>query len=46
MGPVRGLVQRVTRARVRVGDETVGEIGAGLCLLGAVFFLFRGKLGG
>jgi D-aminoacyl-tRNA deacylase len=33
MGLVRGLVQRVAEARVRVGDETVGEIGAGLCLL-------------
>ena len=30
---MRGLVQRVAEARVRVGDETVGEIGAGLCLL-------------
>lgn len=30
---MRGLVQRVARARVRVGDETVGEIGAGLCVL-------------
>ncbi len=27
---MRALVQRVTRARVRVGDEVVGEIGAGL----------------
>jgi D-tyrosyl-tRNA(Tyr) deacylase len=26
-------VQRVTEARVRVGDETVGEIGPGLCVL-------------
>jgi len=26
-------VQRVTRARVYVGDEVVGEIGRGLCLL-------------
>ena len=25
-----GLIQRVTRASVRVGDRTVGEIGAGL----------------
>jgi D-aminoacyl-tRNA deacylase len=33
MGLVRGLVQRVAEARVRVGDETVGEIGAGLCVL-------------
>ena len=30
---MRGLVQRVAEARVRVGDEKVGEIGAGLCLL-------------
>jgi D-tyrosyl-tRNA(Tyr) deacylase len=30
---VRALVQRVTEARVRVGDEIVGEIGAGLCVL-------------
>jgi len=30
---VRALVQRVTEARVRVGDELVGEIGAGLCVL-------------
>lgn len=30
---MRGLVQRVASARVRVGDETVGEIGAGLCVL-------------
>jgi len=30
---VRGLVQRVVSARVLVGDETVGEIGAGLCVL-------------
>ncbi len=33
MGLVRGLVQRVVEARVRVDDETVGEIGAGLCVL-------------
>ena len=33
MGLVRGLVQRVAEARVRVGDETVGESGAGLCVL-------------
>ena len=33
MGLLRGLVQRVAEARVRVGDETVGEIGAGLCVL-------------
>lgn len=26
-------MQRVSRARVRVGDEVVGEIGAGLCVL-------------
>ena len=30
---MRGLVQRVTSARVRVGDEVVGEIGSGLCVL-------------
>ena len=30
---MRGLVQRVAEARVRVGDDVVGEIGAGLCLL-------------
>jgi D-tyrosyl-tRNA(Tyr) deacylase len=30
---MRALVQRVTEARVRVGDETVGEIGPGLCVL-------------
>jgi D-aminoacyl-tRNA deacylase len=30
---VRGLVQRVARARVVVGDEVVGEIGPGLCVL-------------
>jgi D-tyrosyl-tRNA(Tyr) deacylase len=30
---VRALVQRVTGARVRVGDEVVGEIGPGLCVL-------------
>jgi D-aminoacyl-tRNA deacylase len=30
---MRGLVQRVIRASVRVGDETVGEIGPGLCVL-------------
>jgi D-tyrosyl-tRNA(Tyr) deacylase len=30
---VRALVQRVTGARVRVGGEVVGEIGAGLCVL-------------
>jgi D-aminoacyl-tRNA deacylase len=29
---VRALVQRVTGARVTVGDEIVGEIGAGLCV--------------
>jgi D-tyrosyl-tRNA(Tyr) deacylase len=33
MGRVRGLVQRVASARVLVGDESVGEIGAGLCVL-------------
>jgi D-tyrosyl-tRNA(Tyr) deacylase len=30
---VRALVQRVTEARVAVGREIVGEIGAGLCVL-------------
>jgi D-tyrosyl-tRNA(Tyr) deacylase len=30
---VRALIQRVTEARVRVADEVVGEIGAGLCVL-------------
>jgi D-aminoacyl-tRNA deacylase len=30
---MRALVQRVTEARVTVGAETVGEIGAGLCVL-------------
>jgi D-tyrosyl-tRNA(Tyr) deacylase len=30
---MRALVQRVTRASVRVGDETVGRIGPGLCAL-------------
>ncbi len=30
---MRALVQRVAEARVRVGDETVGEIGPGLCVL-------------
>ena len=30
---MRGLVQRVTSAAVSVGDEIVGEIGPGLCLL-------------
>ena len=30
---MRALVQRVTRARVTVGDEVVGAIGAGLCVL-------------
>jgi D-aminoacyl-tRNA deacylase len=29
---MRALVQRVARAEVRVGDETVGAIGAGLCV--------------
>jgi D-tyrosyl-tRNA(Tyr) deacylase len=31
--PVRAVVQRVTSARVRVGEETVGGIGEGLCVL-------------
>jgi D-tyrosyl-tRNA(Tyr) deacylase len=30
---MRALVQRVTRASVRVDDELVGEIGPGLCIL-------------
>jgi D-tyrosyl-tRNA(Tyr) deacylase len=30
---MRAVVQRVSRALVGVGDETVGEIGAGLCVL-------------
>src|SRR4051812_44344243 len=30
---MRGLVQRVTQARVVVGGEVVGEIGQGLCVL-------------
>ena len=30
---MRAVVQRVTRACVRVGCDTVGEIGAGLCAL-------------
>jgi D-tyrosyl-tRNA(Tyr) deacylase len=30
---VRALIQRVTEARVTVGGEAVGEIGAGLCVL-------------
>jgi D-tyrosyl-tRNA(Tyr) deacylase len=30
---VRAVVQRVHRARVRVGDEVVGSIGHGLCVL-------------
>ena len=30
---MRAVVQRVAEARVEVGGETVGEIGAGLCVL-------------
>ncbi|GAC1670329.1 MAG: D-aminoacyl-tRNA deacylase [Candidatus Limnocylindrales bacterium] len=30
---MRALLQRTTRAQVRVSDETVGEIGAGLVIL-------------
>jgi D-tyrosyl-tRNA(Tyr) deacylase len=30
---MRAVVQRVAEARVRVGGEVVGEIGAGLCVL-------------
>lgn len=33
LGTVRGLVQRVASASVTVGDEVVGEIGRGLCVL-------------
>jgi D-aminoacyl-tRNA deacylase len=33
---VRAVVQRVAEARVRVGDEVVGKIGPGLCVLLAV----------
>ena len=31
--PMRGLLQRVTAARVEVGGEVVGSIGPGLCVL-------------
>jgi D-tyrosyl-tRNA(Tyr) deacylase len=30
---MKAVLQRVSRARVRVGGETAGEIGAGLCIL-------------
>jgi len=30
---MKAVVQRVSAARVRVGEETAGEIGAGLCVL-------------
>ncbi|HTS74540.1 MAG TPA: D-aminoacyl-tRNA deacylase, partial [Gaiellaceae bacterium] len=30
---MKAVVQRVSRARVRVGEEVTGEIGAGLCVL-------------
>jgi D-tyrosyl-tRNA(Tyr) deacylase len=30
---MRALVQRVARARVTVGDDVVGDIGFGLCVL-------------
>jgi len=30
---MKAVVQRVTDARVRVGEEVAGEIGAGLCVL-------------
>ena len=30
---MKAVLQRVNEARVRVGDETVGEIGPGLCVL-------------
>src|SRR5690606_24535101 len=32
-GRMRAVVQRVTRAEVRVGDEVAGSIGRGLCIL-------------
>src|SRR5260221_4347663 len=32
-GSMRAVCQRVTKARVRVGGEVVGEIGLGLCVL-------------
>ncbi|MDQ4133924.1 MAG: D-aminoacyl-tRNA deacylase [Actinomycetota bacterium] len=35
---MRAVVQRVTQARVRVGDELVGEIGPGLCVLVGVTY--------
>ena len=31
--PVRAVVQRVAEARVSVGDEVVGAIARGLCVL-------------
>lgn len=30
---MRALIQRVTKARVAVGDQTIGEIGPGLVIL-------------
>jgi D-tyrosyl-tRNA(Tyr) deacylase len=30
---MKAVVQRVSRARVRVGEEVAGEIGGGLCIL-------------
>jgi D-tyrosyl-tRNA(Tyr) deacylase len=30
---MKAVVQRVSRARVRVGEEVAGEIGFGLCVL-------------
>jgi D-tyrosyl-tRNA(Tyr) deacylase len=33
MSAMRAIVQRVARAEVRVGDEVVGAIGGGLCVL-------------
>ncbi len=33
---MRAVIQRVTSARVRVGERVVGEIGAGLLLLAGV----------
>jgi D-tyrosyl-tRNA(Tyr) deacylase len=32
-GNMKAVLQRVSRASVRVGDELVGEIGPGLCVL-------------
>ena len=40
---VRAVVQRVSRASVRVGEETAREIGAGLLVLYALV-MFAGAL--